>query len=190
MLRFMTPPSAIGRQLSADDWIRAGFTVLTEGGPDALRIGRLCAQLNVTKGSFYWHFTDMAQYRSALTNAWADVHDERAWRFEEGCEPHPAKRLAGIVRALVQPEECALEQAMRVWALTDETVLKAVQRSDRRVLCAMRKTFVDQGFDEDEAALRAETLFACCIGLLYGAGLPYDDETPRQERVVALMLRR
>jgi AcrR family transcriptional regulator len=55
-----------GRRVTADDWIQAGFNVLAEGGPNALRIGRLCDRLDVTKGSFYWHFTDMRAYRAAL----------------------------------------------------------------------------------------------------------------------------
>jgi AcrR family transcriptional regulator len=190
MLPFMVPPSGFGRQLSAEDWIQAGFAVLAEGGPAALRIGRLCEQLAVTKGSFYWHFTDMAEYRSALTGAWGRLHDERRRRFDQIHEPDPAVRLAAIVRSVVEPEQSALEHAMRVWALTDDTVRDVVQRSDRHVLCALRQTFFDAGFGEDEAGVRAATVFAACVGLWYGAGFAYDDETALHERVAALMIRR
>ena len=58
-------PSNSGR-LSVDDWIQAGFSILAEDGLEALKIDRLCARLGVTKGSFYWHFKDMASYRAAV----------------------------------------------------------------------------------------------------------------------------
>jgi AcrR family transcriptional regulator len=186
----MTPPSGLGRQLTADDWIQAGFAVLADGGPDALRIGRLCEQLNVTKGSFYWHFTDMGQYRGALAGAWGSLHTERRRRFDEICEADPGKRLAVMIQALVRPDQWELERAMRVWSLTDETVLASVQRSDRRVLCTLTQAFVDYGFDRDEADLRAATLMAAGVGLLHGAEFDRETEPPLRDRLVDFMLRR
>src|SRR5436190_89599 len=67
MLPNMVPPRDSGRRLTADDWVQAGFAVLAESGPNALRIDRLCERLEVTKGSFYWHFTDLSAYRGALS---------------------------------------------------------------------------------------------------------------------------
>ncbi len=79
---------------------------------------------------------------------------------------------------------------MRIWALTDETVLASVQRSDRRVLCAVRQAFVDYGFDDDEAELRSAVLFATGVGLLHEADSPTDTPEPLRERVLEFMLRR
>ena len=78
----MTLARRTGCPLTGDDWVQAGFAVLAEDGPNALRIGRLCERLEVTKGSFYWHFTDMRAYRAALADAWANLYDERRRRFE------------------------------------------------------------------------------------------------------------
>ncbi len=38
MLPTMVPPRSSGGRLTADDWIDAGFAVLAEGGPTALRV--------------------------------------------------------------------------------------------------------------------------------------------------------
>lgn len=70
MLPCMALPGGSGGPLSVDDWIQAGFAELAYSGPNTLRIGRLCQWLNVTKGSFYWHFADMQAYRAALVEAW------------------------------------------------------------------------------------------------------------------------
>src|ERR1700716_3730304 len=101
MLPSMTPPRGSGRRLSADDWIQAGFALLADGGPNALRIDRLCERLNVTKGSFYWHFTDMQGYRSALVEAWGSLHDQSRRAFEDMHDVDPRERLAVLVRTLV-----------------------------------------------------------------------------------------
>jgi AcrR family transcriptional regulator len=42
-----------------DDWIQAGYANLAEQDIDALKIDRLCSRLGVTKGGYYWHFTDI-----------------------------------------------------------------------------------------------------------------------------------
>ena len=184
------PASAPTRRVTADDWIQAGFDVLADGGPNALRIGRLCDRLDVTKGSFYWHFTDMRAYRSALARAWGSLHDERRRRFENMGEADPRQRLAVMMQTLVCPDHWALERAMRVWALTDETVLASVQRSDGRVLSAVREALVDYGFDPDEAELRSAVLFATGVGLLHEASSIVQRSAPLSERVLDLMLRR
>jgi AcrR family transcriptional regulator len=47
-------------RLTVDDWVQAGFAIQAEEGTKAPKIDRLCGRLDVTKGSFYWHFTDIA----------------------------------------------------------------------------------------------------------------------------------
>ena len=67
--------------MSVDDWIQAGYAILAEEGIKALKIDRLCSRLGVTKGSFYWHFTDIASYRAALVEAWGELRDEDRRHF-------------------------------------------------------------------------------------------------------------
>ncbi|HEX9498332.1 MAG TPA: TetR/AcrR family transcriptional regulator, partial [Mycobacterium sp.] len=128
----MTPPRG-GRRLSADDWIEAGFAVLADSGPNALRIDALCERLSVTKGSFYWHFTDMPAYRSSLVEAWGNLNDRNRRPFENMPGVDPRERLDVMMQTLVAPQHWALERAMRLWALIDEDTRASVERSDRRV---------------------------------------------------------
>ena len=91
----MTLARRAGCPLTADDWVQAGFAVLAEGGPNALRIGRLCERLEVTKGSFYWHFTDMRAYRTALADAWGSLYDERRQPVREPSSHRSAGPVGG-----------------------------------------------------------------------------------------------
>ena len=61
------PPPKSDRQssLSASDWIEIALTTLVEDGIDAVQITALARRLDVTRGSFYWHFMN----REDLLNA-------------------------------------------------------------------------------------------------------------------------
>jgi AcrR family transcriptional regulator len=185
----MAPAPSAGRRLSADDWIQAGFALLAESGPNALRIGRLCARLNVTKGSFYWHFADMGTYRATLVDAWGSLHDHNRRRFDEMGDVEPRERLAVMMQTLLSPEHRELERAMRAWAFTDEAVLASVQRSDRRVRTAVYQAFVDYGFAPDDAGMRSTFLFAASVGLLQAAGSIGETTPELRERFLDFILR-
>jgi AcrR family transcriptional regulator len=189
MLPNMAPPRGPGRRLTADDWIEAGFAVLADSGPNALRVDALCERLNVTKGSFYWHFTDMPAYRDALATAWASLHDRNRRGFENMPDVEPRARLTMMIQTWVAPQHWALERAMRVWAITDDAVLASVQQSDERVLRAIRQAFTDSGFGPEDAALRSFVVFAAGVGLLHTRGASPDAPPDLQERFLDFVLR-
>jgi AcrR family transcriptional regulator len=188
MLPTMPPPRGAGRRLSVDDWVQAGFAILAEGDPAALRVDRLCERLGVTKGSFYWHFPDIAAYRTAVAEAWGSLRDQDRQRFENMPDVEPRERLSHMMVAVMSPQQWKLERVMRVWALMDDTVAANVQKSDRRVLRAVHQAFVDAGFVGDEAGVRSVAFFSAGIGLLHG---PDPSGAPQElrERFLDFMLR-
>jgi AcrR family transcriptional regulator len=181
--------SAIKTRLSVNDWVQEGFRVLAEDGVKALTVGQLCSRLGVTKGSFYWHFSDMTAYRTALIDSWALVRDEDR-SFDELTSLPPPERLSRMVTALVGPRHWMLERAMREWARSVPTVAAAVRASDRSVLAAVRQAFLDAGFDPEESEMRATATFAAAIGFLHLAGSrPSPVAAGRRERFLEVMLR-
>jgi AcrR family transcriptional regulator len=187
----MLPVMPAGRDhpLALDDWIEAGFDLLAVGGVDSLRIGRLCDRLNVTKGSFYWHFADIKAYRAALVDAWSELRSEDHRRLNTIAGDSPRRRLALMMEMLARPEHWAVERVMRAWALTDDQVAASVRGGDRRVLMTVRQAFVDYGFPPADAALRATLLFCAGVGLLHGAD-PVRDAPPQlREQLLDFLLR-
>lgn len=175
-------------RLTADDWVQAGYVIVADEGLGALKLDRLCASLGVTKGSFYWHFTDMTAYREALIDAWAQLKDGERRDIENERDVDPRERLSHMMAGLVRPRQWSLERAMREWARSDETVAAAVRASDRRLLSAVRQAFRDYGFDADEADLRASATFAAGVGLLHLAG-PSPKKWAHHEKFLDFMLR-
>lgn len=183
--------SSSGNRLTIDDWLQAGYAILAEEGLKTLKIDRLCARLNVTKGSFYWHFDGMPSYRAALVQGWRDLRDEDRSQIEAVGDLPPRERLAQMMASLVSPRHWTLERAMREWARTDETVAESVRSADRQVLAAVRTAFEDYGFDAEDAELRANATFAVGIGFLHLSGrTPDPRQAAQSERFLDLMLAR
>jgi len=178
-------------RLSVDDWVQAGYEILAEEGIKALKIDRLCSRLGVTKGSFYWHFADIASYRDALVQAWGELRDEERRNFEALGDTPPRERLSQMMSALVSARHWTLERAMREWARTDEVVAASVRAADLRVVAAVRQAYLDYGFSADDADVRAGATFAAGIGFLHLSGpRPSAKAAARRERFLDIMLTR
>jgi len=57
---------------SKEDWLKMGITVLGGDGLVGLTIERIACDLQLTKGSYYHHFANMAGYKDHLIAYWAD----------------------------------------------------------------------------------------------------------------------
>ncbi|MHA7665039.1 TetR/AcrR family transcriptional regulator [Mycolicibacterium sp. HS_4_1] len=183
------PDTRSGNRLGIDDWLAAGYAILAEEGLKALKIDRLCTRLGVTKGSFYWHFDNIAAYRTALIQGWSELRDADRSQIEEIDALAPRDRLVRMMNSLVSPRHWTLERAMREWARSDQAVAESVRAADRRILAAVRRAFEDYGFDADEAELRADATFAVGIGFLHLAGdAPHPRLAARSARFLDLML--
>src|SRR3954452_13906548 len=161
------PRSDGAPRLSVDDWIDAGLELLAEEGPSGVKIDRLCVRLGVTKGSFYWHFTDLAAFLTAVADRWGQARDERRAAFAELEALEPRERLSRMLDQFADPREWGPERAMREWARTDASVAQRVAQSDRWVFRAVRRVFLDLAFDAAEADARAKMLFYTGVGFIY-----------------------
>jgi len=59
-------------RLTKSDWIDHGLRTLANDGPNGLKVGPMSATLKVSRGSFYWHFRDIADFRSQILRSWQE----------------------------------------------------------------------------------------------------------------------
>ncbi|AQT79923.1 TetR family transcriptional regulator [Mycolicibacterium litorale] len=175
---------------TADEWLQAGFALLAEEGFTALRVDKLSARLGITKGSFYWHFADLAAFKGAMISAWAQWRDDDHRRFKALEELPPRERLMKMTSFLIAPRQWMLERAMREWARSDPAATRSVNAADRRTRAALRQAFRDLGFDDNIAEQRSQWLFAMSIGAVHLTNV----KTPRysrarREELIDFMLR-
>jgi len=177
-------------RLGRGDWVEAGFSLLADDGVKGLTLDRLCKRVGATKGSFYWHFTDLGAYRSALGDTWAEVHDSDRAEFAESAGLSPRERLTRMMGVLLGQRHWMLERAMREWARSDADMAAAVAKSDRRVRRAVREAYLADGFSAEEADVRADATFAAGVGFLHlSVSAPGAAAVTQQERFLDIMLR-
>ena len=113
-------------RLSRATWLQQSLEVLRDEGIQGVKINRLASDLGVTKGSFYWHFKDLADLRQALLEYWFQNFNESLHETREFLEGDPAE---GLLAAMTKVREVGLDRyelAMRAWAEHDAKVKKVV----------------------------------------------------------------
>ncbi|WP_197513936.1 TetR/AcrR family transcriptional regulator [Mycobacterium sp. 1165178.9] len=166
-----------------------GYTVLAEEGVRALKVERLCQQAGVTRGSFYWHFEDIGNYRTALIESWNKFLERDRQALSELDALAPRERLSALTANLVSPQYWMLERAMREWARLDPVAAEKIRATDRLLLRTVIKAYRDYGFSVEDAKLRAQLTFAAGIGLLHlTSSAEQAQSVAQRERFLALML--
>lgn len=126
---------------SREDYLRAGLELLADSGPRALTAVRLAAELEVTTGSFYWHFRNVADFRQAVRSYWREVVVPEviaeAMRQAEAEGRAPIDKLGPLVW---QTGIYRYDDAMRKWAETCADTAALLKEADAwrgKVMTAM-----------------------------------------------------
>jgi len=164
----MTSAASSKSRLSAEDWVEAALEALADGGADAVRIERLCAQLGVTKGSFYWHFKGRDALVEAMVEHWANAQPLAVIERLALLDLPPMQKLERVMVEAARRGIGRRDHAMRVWAESDERAAAAIRAADGRVLDLFEGLLRDAGLSEVEAFTWSRTLFFTGIGV-FGA---------------------
>jgi len=152
----------MNERLTRDDWIRHGLRTLSRVGSQALKVGSMAERLNVSRGSFYWHFRDVGAFRAALLQSWREVSTDQVIRDLDARQGDP-ERLKRLLRtALNGPRR--LDRAMRAWAGEDAKVAKVVASVDAARIERIAGLLVEAGLDAARARHRAAFLYWAYLG--------------------------
>ena len=171
-------------QLSAQDWLNQGLKTLMDDGFTALKAEPLAKAMGVSRGSFYWHFADIAAFHAAVLAHWREIAAEQIIaNVEAGANDDDP--LALLLRR-VFGERLTLEKAVRTWASVDSAARSAVQAIDRRRLGYVENLLVQSGLTAEVARARAQILYWAFLGFaLSEQPLP----KARQQAVIEELLR-
>jgi AcrR family transcriptional regulator len=150
-------------RLSAAEWVEMAVEVLADQGIEAVRVEPIARALGVTKGSFYWHFSDRQDLLDSLLLQWerlATLHVIEA--VELACD-EPAERLRELTR-LVFRHGGPLDRAVRAWASHDDKAAEVVARVDTKRYEFVRGLLQAHGLAPAAAAMRARLLYTALIG--------------------------
>jgi len=146
-------------------WIGEGLRALAAGGPDAVRVESLAQTLGVTKGGFYWHFSDRRTLLEEMLDRWEQVMvDSVIERVEAGGGDARARlrRLFGLASSVADLLD--IELAIRDWARRDPGVAERLRRVDNRRMDYMRGLFGALYDDPDDVEVRCLLVLSLFIG--------------------------
>ena len=177
--------TAARRRLGRDAWILAARDAIVHGGVEQVKIERLAAHLGATRAAFYYHFNNRQQLLDELLDYWRTTNtrmfhtalDERAGK--------PMERMQNLVRLWIEEREYspAFDSAVRDWARVSPAVAKTVKRVDRERIMLLKKIYLELGFKDTEAFIRARITYFHQVGY-YTLGL---DETRKRRKQLAFL---
>jgi AcrR family transcriptional regulator len=149
-------------RLTRSDWVKHGLRTLASDGANGLKIGPMATQLKVSRGSFYWHFRDIADFRSQVLKYWKERATEQVIRDLEAAKADPG-RLKNLMRRAFATKR-SLERAIRSWAAEDKDVAATVAGVDMRRVSYIAKMLVAAGVDSRRALPRAAFMYWAYLG--------------------------
>lgn len=146
--------------LERADWIAAAKAMLLRDGAAAVKVERIATALNVTRGGFYWRFRDHADLMDALLKDWRDTNSTTMMAALKG-EGTPVERIWKLMDIWVDEigYDPAYDIAVRSWATISKKVARVVRAVDEERIEAMHRLFLDYGYSDMEAFIRARVLY-------------------------------
>ncbi|MDE1675504.1 TetR/AcrR family transcriptional regulator [Nocardia gipuzkoensis] len=130
----MAPPVLTPRQA----WIDTALAILSESGPDAIRIEAIAAQMGVTRGGFYRQFSGRQELLDAVLDTWErrSIDEVRVRVQQEGGDAKSKIRKAG--RLTFSKELLPIDLAVREWARRDSAVAARLRYVDNGRMAYLR----------------------------------------------------
>ena len=159
----MVEKKELAPKLGRQDWIDTGLSVLAEKGVDAVRVEPLAKLMNVTKGSFYWHFKDRQELLGALLAEWVRLQTTGIIQQVEAMDEDANTKLLKLLEIAIE-DDGRVENGIRAWAINDSRAAAVLSEVDLQRLNYTRDLFVQIGFTPLEALVRARMAYYTLVG--------------------------
>ncbi len=166
--------------IGREGWLTAARNALIREGIAGVQIGKLARGLRATRGGFYWFFDSRKQLLDALLLDWERTNTEsfKAVLRESGHNGMAEFHALVDVWITERGYSPAWDAAVRDWARVSNKVAKAVRRTDDERIGILKQIFLDMGYEDEEAFVRARISYFHQVGY-YALGV----RESREERV-------
>ena len=145
-------------------WLEKALDVLFSHGISQVKVEILARELEVTKGSFYWHFKNRGELLRGMVDWWR----ESQIAFLEGLNHEQLDDPTGLIKTVIgfthHTDDARHDVAMREFARSDAYAAEAVDEIDKRRVDYLTTLFAAAKFSPAEALLRARALYFYQVG--------------------------
>jgi AcrR family transcriptional regulator len=136
------------------------LVIFSKKGQAGLGIQNMSTALGVSRGSFYWHFNNRDDFVQALLLHWYEEYSVVAPAAIDHDGGTAEEKLGRFMRLVHEKHLRRYDLILRSIALHDPLFARWVRKADRFRLKFTHNLFVEMGFSEREAQVRARTCLA------------------------------
>ena len=159
------------QRLSAQDWELAALELMAEEGVAAVAVESLARRLGVTKGSFYWHFSQRDALIEAALKRWEDTDTHNLLARVESIE-NPGKRLRELFRLTSREMRSHKIYAALLKAADHPVVAPVMDRVSHERMAYLARVFQQAGMDHEAAEHRARLAYSAYVGHMIDTLIP------------------
>jgi len=148
------------QRLTKEQWLSLALDVLARNGSTALSLNNLIKHLHVTKGSFYWHFENQADFQFALIDYWHETHTLVVAKKIDNVEGGPEKRLNSLMNMVIAERHVLFDGAIAALTMQNPDLKPKVQASYEFRVAYIRQQFSAMGFRGKDLSARARMFVA------------------------------
>jgi AcrR family transcriptional regulator len=174
-------------RLSRQDWIDGAIRKLSEDSVAALRVDELAEFLNVTKGSFYWHFQNREELLDAVLLAWRTMMTTEIQEMLGKLKDTGLARLRNLMRIAISARPDVpggpFELTLRDWARRDPQVAKVVREVDEARINIVAALYREAGLDAESAQEYSMAHMSFVIGARTAFATQSPEELARRRKI-------
>jgi len=160
---------AEGARLTRDNWLDEAFKAVVAGGFDNVKVLAIAEKLKVTRGSFYWHFTDHADLVGSLLMRWKLAQLELDEKLKSHRSDDPIQDLEFVVDAAFNQagselENLLFEQALRALSHLHAGAAQLLVEVDTERINLFESKFLTIVKDKAKARDLAALLYLAIVG--------------------------
>jgi len=155
-----------GRRFGRTAWVEAAREALIEDGLAGLYVERLAQRLGATRAAFYYHFGSRAELLEDLVEHWKTTNTRCFEEVLAHREGGPEDRLRELVHIWINERgfDPRFDSAMRAWAHESPAISQVIRQIDQRRIDLLKKVFVELGYPDLEAFIRARITYFHQVG--------------------------
>lgn len=153
---------------SEEVWLDAAYAMLIESGVESVKVMSLASELNVSRTSFYWHFSDRDALLEALIQRWRARNTGNLISRTELFAETISEAVFNLFDCWIDRElfDAPMDLAIRNWAQNASDLKVILDENDQERISAIRSMFRRFEFTPEQSEVRARTVYYTQIGYI------------------------
>lgn len=154
------------KSLTADDWEDAALSVIAHKGVAAVAVEPLARALGVTKGSFYWHFTNRMDLVKKALKKWR-LSDKKLIADNILNIKNPKEQLLAWFKLSAQPIQTHLIYSTLLADRSHSIISNTLKEITLERLAHLQKSYQELGYNAKQAKSQSLLAYSVYVGFLH-----------------------